>query len=74
MAEFIQTEKRGHVLIIAFNRAITRRLVASGATMGCFYIESTAMRQLQAKAGIGMSAKEFTESEKARWIKLISGG
>ncbi len=31
----------------------TRRLVASGATMGCFYIESPAMRQLQAKAGTG---------------------
>lgn len=31
----------------------TRRLVASGATMGCFYIESPAMRQLQAKVGSG---------------------
>jgi error-prone DNA polymerase len=31
----------------------TRALVASGATMGCFYIESPAMRQLQAKAGSG---------------------
>ncbi len=31
----------------------TRRLVATGATMGCFYIESPAMRQLQAKVGSG---------------------
>ncbi|GDY14195.1 hypothetical protein LBMAG53_30730 [Planctomycetota bacterium] len=31
----------------------TRRLVAAGDTMGCFYIESPAMRQLQAKAGSG---------------------
>lgn len=31
----------------------TRRLVASGETLGCFYIESPAMRQLQAKAGSG---------------------
>ncbi|MCK6486981.1 MAG: DNA polymerase III subunit alpha [Planctomycetes bacterium] len=32
---------------------LTRRLVASGNTLGCFYIESPAMRQLQAKAGSG---------------------
>ena len=32
---------------------ITQRLVASGQTMGCFYIESPAMRQLQAKAQSG---------------------
>ena len=32
---------------------ITQRLVASGNTMGCFYIESPAMRQLQAKAQSG---------------------
>ncbi len=31
----------------------TRALVASGGTMGCFYIESPAMRQLQAKVGSG---------------------
>ena len=31
----------------------TRRLVAHGETMGCFYIESPAMRQLNAKAGSG---------------------
>ncbi|MEK7412098.1 MAG: hypothetical protein AAB263_02140, partial [Planctomycetota bacterium] len=31
----------------------TRKLVASGDTLGCFYIESPAMRQLQAKAGSG---------------------
>ena len=31
----------------------TRRIIASGATMGCFYIESPAMRQLNAKAGSG---------------------
>lgn len=31
----------------------TRRLVATGATLGCFYIESPAMRQLNAKAGSG---------------------
>ncbi len=31
----------------------TRALVASGQTMGCFYIESPAMRQLQAKVGSG---------------------
>lgn len=31
----------------------TRRLVAAGKTMGCFYIESPAMRQLNAKAGSG---------------------
>jgi len=31
----------------------TRALVASGHTMGCFYIESPAMRQLQAKIGSG---------------------
>jgi len=31
----------------------TRALVARGATMGCFYIESPATRQLQAKAGSG---------------------
>jgi DNA polymerase-3 subunit alpha/error-prone DNA polymerase len=29
----------------------TREIVAAGATMGCFYIESPAMRQLQAKVG-----------------------
>ena len=32
---------------------ITRKLVASGDTLGCFYIESPAMRQLQAKAASG---------------------
>jgi DNA polymerase III alpha subunit len=31
----------------------TRELVASGGTMGCFYIESPAMRQLQAKVASG---------------------
>ncbi len=31
----------------------TRALVASGATLGCFYIESPAMRILQAQAGSG---------------------
>ena len=31
----------------------TQRIVAAGATMGCFYIESPAMRQLQAKVGSG---------------------
>ena len=31
----------------------TQALVASGATMGCFYIESPAMRSLQAKAASG---------------------
>ena len=31
----------------------TRELIASGNTMGCFYIESPAMRQLQAKVGSG---------------------
>nr|MBA3710539.1 DNA polymerase III subunit alpha [Planctomycetota bacterium] len=29
----------------------TKRIVAAGATMGCFYIESPSMRQLQAKVG-----------------------
>ncbi len=33
--------------------AATRRTVAAGATMGCFYIESPAMRLLQKKAGRG---------------------
>lgn len=32
---------------------LTRRIVAAGDTLGCFYIESPAMRQLQAKAGSG---------------------
>jgi len=32
---------------------LTRALVARGDTLGCFYIESPAMRQLQAKAGSG---------------------
>ncbi len=32
---------------------LTRQHVAAGTTMGCFYIESPAMRQLQAKAGSG---------------------
>ena len=32
---------------------MTQRIVASGRTMGCFYIESPAMRQLQAKAQSG---------------------
>jgi DNA polymerase-3 subunit alpha/error-prone DNA polymerase len=32
---------------------LTRQLVASGDTLGCFYIESPAMRQLQAKAASG---------------------
>jgi DNA polymerase-3 subunit alpha/error-prone DNA polymerase len=31
----------------------TRAIVAAGDTIGCFYIESPAMRQLQAKAGSG---------------------
>ncbi|TVR10706.1 MAG: DNA polymerase III subunit alpha [Planctomycetota bacterium] len=31
----------------------TQTMVASGDTIGCFYIESPAMRQLQAKAGSG---------------------
>jgi DNA polymerase-3 subunit alpha/error-prone DNA polymerase len=31
----------------------TRNIVASGGTMGCFYIESPAMRQLGAKVGSG---------------------
>jgi error-prone DNA polymerase len=31
----------------------TRDLLRTGATMGCFYIESPAMRQLQAKVGSG---------------------
>ena len=31
----------------------TRQLVASGKTIGCFYIESPATRQLQEKAGSG---------------------
>ena len=31
----------------------TKRLLATGATLGCFYIESPAMRQLQAKVGSG---------------------
>jgi DNA polymerase-3 subunit alpha/error-prone DNA polymerase len=31
----------------------TKATVAAGATLGCFYIESPAMRQLQAKAGSG---------------------
>jgi DNA polymerase-3 subunit alpha/error-prone DNA polymerase len=31
----------------------TRDLLRSGATMGCFYIESPGMRQLQAKVGSG---------------------
>jgi DNA polymerase-3 subunit alpha/error-prone DNA polymerase len=33
--------------------ALTKRTVACGATMGCFYIESPAMRLLQQKAGSG---------------------
>ncbi len=33
--------------------AATRMLVADGATMGCFYIESPAMRLLEKKAGTG---------------------
>ena len=33
--------------------AATRKTVATGATMGCFYIESPAMRLLQKKAGRG---------------------
>lgn len=33
--------------------AATQALVASGATIGCFYIESPAMRNLQAKAASG---------------------
>ncbi|HAT10876.1 MAG TPA: hypothetical protein DCS97_09855 [Planctomycetes bacterium] len=32
---------------------LTRQVVACGDTLGCFYIESPAMRQLQAKAGSG---------------------
>lgn len=32
---------------------LTRDIVARGDTLGCFYIESPAMRQLQAKAGSG---------------------
>ncbi|NRA36584.1 MAG: DNA polymerase III subunit alpha [Planctomycetes bacterium] len=32
---------------------LTRRSIARGQTMGCFYIESPAMRQLNAKAGSG---------------------
>ncbi len=32
---------------------LTRSMVARGDTLGCFYIESPAMRQLQAKAGSG---------------------
>ena len=31
----------------------TRRLVAAGDTLGCFYAESPSMRQLQRKAGVG---------------------
>nr|WP_268907495.1 hypothetical protein [Desulfomarina profundi] len=33
----------------------TRQAVARGETMGCFYIESPAMRLLQKKAGRGIS-------------------
>src|SRR5207249_258479 len=34
-------------------RSDTRRLVAAGDTLGCFYAESPSMRQLQRKAGVG---------------------
>ncbi len=33
--------------------AATRKTIAAGKTMGCFYIESPAMRLLQKKAGVG---------------------
>ena len=31
----------------------TQRLMAAGETLGCFYVESPSMRQLQRKAGVG---------------------
>jgi DNA polymerase-3 subunit alpha/error-prone DNA polymerase len=51
----------------------TKELVATGATFGCFYIESPAMRQLQAKVGDGSFDRLVVHSSiirpaAARWI------
>lgn len=52
---------------------LTRDLVARGDTLGCFYIESPAMRQLQAKAGSGEFDRLVVHSSiirpaASRWI------
>ena len=52
---------------------LTRTLVARGDTLGCFYIESPAMRQLQAKAGSGEFDRLVVHSSiirpaASRWI------
>ncbi len=52
---------------------LTSALVARGDTLGCFYIESPAMRQLQAKAGSGEFDRLVVHSSiirpaASRWI------
>ena len=54
----------------------TRRILASGQTIGCFYIESPAMRQLNAKAGSGDFDRLVIHSSIVRpaankWIMII---
>ena len=51
----------------------TQHLVATGDTMGCFYVESPAMRQLLAKAGTGdfdrlVVASSIIRPAAASWI------
>ena len=53
--------------------AATQQLIATGNTVGCFYVESPAMRQLLAKAGSGdfdrlVVASSIIRPAAARWI------
>ena len=55
------------------NDRATQEIVASGRTMGCFYIESPAMRQLLAKAASGdldrlVVASSIIRPAASRWI------
>jgi len=46
-------ENLSYAELTPLNDPATQKLIANGKTMGCFYIESPATRQLQQKAGIG---------------------